>query len=292
MRLGSLLVGRGDAVIGLIRNPDHAAEVRATGVDPVICDLEQATVEQIAAAVSGSDAVVFAAGAGPGSGADRKLTMDRDGAIKLLHATAADSSRYVMVSAVGAEHPPDGEDVFSVYLRAKAGADAALAATDRGWTIVRPGRLTDDPGTGSVRIDSAPFRGEIPRDDVAALLAAVLAELPRGAAHPVRQRRARADRSRARECVEGDRLDRHRPNARDQLAIHHRVYGKTRRLGDEFDLRRAEIEPGLEICARNRQDCTAHEVSRDRLVHMAAGYPSDLRVTSQDPAERPPIGAG
>ena len=81
-----------------------------------------------------------------------------------------------MISATGAEDPPDGDDVFSVYLRAKAQADAALIATARDWTIVRPGRLTDDRGTGRVRIDSAPFRGEIPRDDVAALLAAVLHE--------------------------------------------------------------------------------------------------------------------
>jgi len=180
MPLAGLLVERGDAVVGLIRNPDHAADVRATGADPVICDLEQATVEQIAAAVDGSDAVVFAAGAGSGSGAERKLTMDRDGAIKLLQAGA--QARYVMISSVGAEDPPDGDDVFSVYLRAKAQADAALAASERDWTIVRPGRLTDDPGTGRVRIDSAPFRGEIPRNDVAALLALLLHD-PRAARH-------------------------------------------------------------------------------------------------------------
>jgi uncharacterized protein YbjT (DUF2867 family) len=182
MRLGSVLVARGDAVVGLIRKPDHAVELRAMGEDPVICDLEHATVEEIGAAVAGVDAVVFAAGAGSGSGADRKLTMDRDGAIKLLRATAAQGPRYLMLSSVGAESPPSGDDVFSVYLRAKAEADAALAASDRDWTIVRPGRLTDDPGTGSVRIDSAPFRGEIPRDDVAALLAAVLHE-PRATHH-------------------------------------------------------------------------------------------------------------
>jgi uncharacterized protein YbjT (DUF2867 family) len=174
IRLERLLVGRGDDVIGLIRNPEHADELRAAGVDPTICDLEHATKEQIAAAVGRSDAVVFAAGAGPGSGAARKLTMDRDGAIKLLDATAIDGSRYVMLSAVGAENPPDGDDVFSVYLRAKAEADAAVTASDRDWTIVRPGRLTDDSGTGRVRIGSVPFPGEIPRDDLAALLARVL----------------------------------------------------------------------------------------------------------------------
>ena len=174
MRLATRLVERGDSVIGLIRNPDHAEEVRTAGAEPVVCDLEHATVDEIASAVSGVDAAVFAAGAGPGSGAARKLTMDRDGAIKLLDATAADAARYVIVSSVGAENPPDDDDVFSVYLRAKAEADAAVRASSRDWTILRPGRLTDEPGTGQVRIDSEPFRGDIPRDDVAEVLAAVL----------------------------------------------------------------------------------------------------------------------
>jgi uncharacterized protein YbjT (DUF2867 family) len=103
MRVGRLLADRGEDVVGLIRNPDQAAEVRATGVHPEVCDLELASVEQVAQAVGGSDAVVFAAGAGSGSGAARKLTLDRDGAIKLLDATAADASHYVMVSGIGAE---------------------------------------------------------------------------------------------------------------------------------------------------------------------------------------------
>lgn len=176
MRLASRLVARGDSVIGLIRNPDHAHDVRAIGAEPVICDLEHATAEEIAVAVAGADAAVFAAGAGPGSGAARKLTMDRDGAIKLLDATAADSARYVIVSSVGAENPPEGDDVFSVYLRAKAEADAAVQASHREWTIVRPGSLSDEPGTGRVRIDTTPFRGKVRRDDVAEVLAAVLGE--------------------------------------------------------------------------------------------------------------------
>jgi len=176
MRLAARLVARGDAVIGLIRNPDHAEEVQATGAKAVVCDLEQASVEDIATAVQGAEAVVFAAGAGPGSGAERKLTMDRDGAIKLLDATADRATPYVIVSSVGAENPPPegDEDVFSVYLRAKAGADAAVKASDRTWTIVRPGRLTDAPGTGRVRIDTAPFRGDVSREDVAEVLVAVL----------------------------------------------------------------------------------------------------------------------
>ena len=174
IRLAARLLARGDGVIGLIRNPAHAADVQAAGANPVVCDLENATVEEIAAAVQHAEAVVFAAGAGPGSGAERKLTIDRDGAVKLLEATAERAVPYVIVSSVGAENPPSDDDVFSVYLRAKAAADAAVQASDRDWTIVRPGALTDEPGTGRVRIDTEPFRGRVPRDDVADVLAAVL----------------------------------------------------------------------------------------------------------------------
>jgi nucleoside-diphosphate-sugar epimerase len=179
LRLTGLLSAQGDTVIGLIRNPDHAADVRSAGADPVVCDLEHASVQEISRAVAGAEAVVFAAGAGPGSGAERKLTMDRDGAIKLLEATrtAGESPlRYLIVSSVGAENPPppsDG-DVFSVYLRAKAEADAAVVASEGPWTIIRPGGLTDDPGTGRIRLDTNPFRGQVTRDDVAQVLAAVL----------------------------------------------------------------------------------------------------------------------
>jgi uncharacterized protein YbjT (DUF2867 family) len=180
-RLARLLVARGDSVRGLIRNPDHAEDLRADGSEPVLLDLEAAEPEQVGEAVAGADAVVFAAGAGPGSGPERKLTVDRDGAIKLLGgARAADVPRYVMVSSVGAESPPDDDDVFSVYLRAKAEADRALTASDRDWTVVRPGSLSDDRGTGRVRIQTDSIRDQVPRDDVAAVLAAVLAE-PRSA---------------------------------------------------------------------------------------------------------------
>ena len=180
-RLTGLLVARGDHVRGLIRNPDHAADVRADGAEPVVCDLEHEGVPEIARAISGADAVVFAAGAGPGSGPQRKWTIDRDGAIKLLEAARGEHvGRYLMISSIGTENPPDGEDTFSVYLRAKAQADEALMASDREWTIVRPGPLTDDPGTGCVRIDSEPFRERVPREDVAAVLD-VVAHEPRSA---------------------------------------------------------------------------------------------------------------
>jgi uncharacterized protein YbjT (DUF2867 family) len=176
-RLGRLLVADGIRVRGLIRNPDHAADLEADGTQPHVCDLEHATVDELATAVEAADAVVFAAGAGPGSGAERKLTMDRDGAVKLLEAAGqAGVRRYVIVSSVGAESPPAGDDVMSVYLRAKAEADQAVIASDRDWTVVRPGFLNDTPGEGTVRLDTEPFRTEVSRDDVGAVLAAVLDE--------------------------------------------------------------------------------------------------------------------
>lgn len=176
-RLTALLAGRDDRVIGLIRNPDHAGDLESQGAVPVICDLERASVGEVSKAIEGAEAGVFAAGAGPGSGAERKMTMDRDGAIRFLTACSkAGVTRFLIVSSVGAEDPPAGDGVFSVYLRAKAEADQAVRASDLDWVIVRPGRLTDDPGQGRVRIDTEPFRGEIPRDDVAGLLARLLSE--------------------------------------------------------------------------------------------------------------------
>lgn len=176
LRLVCLLAARGDEVVGLIRNPDHADDVSAAGGTPVICDLETASADEVAQAVGAVDVAVFAAGAGAGSGAERKLTMDRDGAIKLLQATEASAARYLVVSSVGAESPPSGDGVFEVYLRAKAEADAAVTASDRAWVIVRPGPLTDDPGTGRVRIETDPFRDAVTRDDVAAVLAAIISD--------------------------------------------------------------------------------------------------------------------
>jgi len=180
-RLIPLLTERGHAVTGLVRNPDHLADIEQLGASGIVCDLEQADSDGIAAALAGCDAAVFAAGAGAGSGAERKLAMDRDGAMALLDASRrAGVERFVIVSSVGAENPPADDDVFSVYLRAKAAADAAVQASDRAWTVLRPGRLTDDRGTGRVRIDVQPFRSEVTRDDVAAVIAALLSE-PRAA---------------------------------------------------------------------------------------------------------------
>lgn len=173
--LSELLTGRGDQVVGLIRSLAQSADLRARGAIPAVLDLEKATVDELATSIAGSDAVVFAAGAGPGSGAARKETVDFGGAVLLRRAAEqAGVDRYVMVSAMGTDDPPDGDDVFSVYLRAKARADRDLAASDLEWTIVRPGRLTDEPPTGRVRLGRTVPRGEIPRADVAAVLAGVL----------------------------------------------------------------------------------------------------------------------
>jgi nucleoside-diphosphate-sugar epimerase len=172
--LGKLLVERGDSARGLIRNPDQEDDLRAVGIDPVLCDLEGDG--DVAAAVRGADAVVFAAGAGPRSGPERKRSMDLGGAVKLVEAALAGGiRRYVIVSSMGAGSPPaEGGDTFGEYLRAKAEADRALAASGLDFTIVRPGGLTDDVPTGKVEVGAGLGRGEIPRADVAAVLAAVL----------------------------------------------------------------------------------------------------------------------
>lgn len=171
--LGRLLAERGDTVRGLIRNPDQEGDLRAAGIEPLLCDLEGDG--DVAAAVRGADAVVFAAGAGPGSGEARKATMDLGGAVELIEAAKIEGvSRYLMISAMGADDPPVGGDVFGAYLRAKALADDALRASGLDFTIVRPGGLTDDPGTGLVQIAEDTGRGQIPRADVAAVLLACL----------------------------------------------------------------------------------------------------------------------
>ena len=174
MELTRLLDERGDEVRSLIRNPDHEADLQAVGIEPVVCDLE--SDDDVTEAVGGAEAVVFAAGAGPGSGAARKRTMDLGGALKLIDAAKAKGvRRYVMVSAMGAANPPaGGDDAYSEYLRAKAEADEALRASGLEYTIVRPGRLTDERPSGRVHVGEGLERGEISRADVAAVLLSCL----------------------------------------------------------------------------------------------------------------------
>jgi uncharacterized protein YbjT (DUF2867 family) len=177
--LERLLAQRGDSVAAFIRNPDHAADLQTAGAEAVVVDLENASVDEVSAHLEGADAVVFAAGAGPGSGAARKETVDRDAAILLADAAeTAKVGRYVMISSMGAdaEAPDDaGDPVFVTYLRAKGAADDNVRTRKAlKSTIVRPGHLTNDPGTGRVTIADDTGHGSIPREDVAAVLLAVL----------------------------------------------------------------------------------------------------------------------
>ncbi|BBY93826.1 NAD-dependent dehydratase [Mycobacterium gallinarum] len=177
--LERLLSERGDTAVGLIRNPDHVADVEATGAQAVVIDLEAVTAADVATHLQGADAVVFAAGAGPGSGAARKQTVDCDAAILLADAAEiAGVRRYVMVSAIGAdvEAPDDiGDPVFVAYLRAKGHADDVIRARDAlEVTVIRPGHLTNDAGTGRVEISDQTGHGDIPREDVAKVLLGML----------------------------------------------------------------------------------------------------------------------
>ncbi|MFE6845587.1 SDR family oxidoreductase [Streptomyces sp. NPDC057686] len=173
LRLERLLAARGYEVAGIIRDPGQGDDLREAGAEPVLCDLESASVEHVAGILQGADVAVFAAGAGPGSGVARKFSVDRDAAV--LFADAAERAgvrRFLMVSSMGADAHHEGDDVFDVYLRAKGEADDHLR-TRLGleWTILRPGSLTNDPGTGRVRLEAWTGRGAVPRDDVAAVLA-------------------------------------------------------------------------------------------------------------------------
>jgi uncharacterized protein YbjT (DUF2867 family) len=169
-----MLAARGDHARGVIRNPEHSADLGELGAEPVICDIER---EELTEAVAGADAVVFAAGAGPGSGPERKQTVDYGGAVKLIAAAKGGGiDRYVMVSAMGVRSPETWSEQMAPYYQAKADADRELEASGLDFTIVRPGGLTDDAGTGLVEAAPALERGQIPREDVAATVLAVLDE--------------------------------------------------------------------------------------------------------------------
>ncbi|WP_222194222.1 NAD(P)H-binding protein [Modestobacter italicus] len=188
-RLGRMLSDRGDTVLGIVRNPDHRPDLESDGVQPVVLDLEQASVEDVTAVVSGADAVVFAAGGGPNSGAARKDSVDRGAAVLLADAAVAAGVRpYLLVSSIGVELVADGatpegvDEVFVAYLRAKLAAEQhVLSLEGLAPVVLRPGSLTDGPGTGRVRLERTTDRGEVPRDDVAAVLLALLDDPKDGA---------------------------------------------------------------------------------------------------------------
>jgi uncharacterized protein YbjT (DUF2867 family) len=168
MRLLRLLADRGHRARGLVRNPDHVSDLAELGAEGVVCDME--SLDDLSGCCTGADAVVFAAGAGPGSGPERKQTVDLGAAVKLMETGVR---RYVMVSAISAGRPGDWSEPMRPYYEAKSEADRRLEESGLDYTIVRPGGLTEDPGTGSVTVGTN-LNGDIPRDDVAAVLLAVL----------------------------------------------------------------------------------------------------------------------
>ena len=173
LRLLRLLAERGHRARGLIRNPDHASGLLEVGAEPVLCDIE--ALDDIAGCCEGADAVVFAAGAGPGSGPERKRTVDYAGAVKLIDAARKNGiGHYVMVSAIRVDRPEDWPEQMRPYYEAKRDADEALVESGLTYTIVRPGSLTDDAGTGRVEVGPSLEGGDIPRDDVAAVVLAAL----------------------------------------------------------------------------------------------------------------------
>ncbi|SDN17115.1 NAD(P)H-binding protein [Actinomyces ruminicola] len=179
--LAPLLVQRGDDVVSLIRNPEQADEVAATGATPLVVSVEDASQQELAAAFAGADAVVWSAGAGGKGGLERTTAVDRDAAIRSMEAArAASVPRYVMVSFAGShgEDPVPAEHPLRTYAMAKLAADRHLVASDLDWTIVGPGLLTLDEPTGRIGLGREGDAAQAPtsRANVAAVIAAVLAE--------------------------------------------------------------------------------------------------------------------
>lgn len=175
--LERLLVDRGDQAVGIVRKTEQLDDLVDLGAEAVVLDLEQATVTEVAEVLAGADAAVFAAGAGPGSGAARKQTVDF--AAAALFAGAAERAgvrRHIQISGMGLDRAddPGTDEVFAAYLRAKAAAEEDLKARDLDWTILRPGRLTNEPGTGHVNLAESVSRGAVSRADVAAVVLALL----------------------------------------------------------------------------------------------------------------------
>jgi uncharacterized protein YbjT (DUF2867 family) len=177
LRLTKLLADGGHEVVGLVRNPDHEPDITAAGGQAAVLDLEQADASAVAGVLGGADVAIFAAGAGPGSGKARKDTVDRGAAA--LFADAAEQAgvrRHLQVGSINADRAPSltDDETFTVYLKAKWAAEEDLRSRDLDWTILRPGGLTNDPGTGRVLLADKigdGRTGRISRDDVALVLA-------------------------------------------------------------------------------------------------------------------------
>lgn len=178
-QLMRVLYDNGDDFVGVVRADEHAEDVYRLGGEGVVLDIEQSDAEAIAQAIAGCDAVVFTAGAGGGSGVERKRTVDYAGSVKSADAAArAGIRRFVQVSAWGVDSPvqPEADPQWRAYVEAKRDADADLRSSGLDWTILRPGRLTFDEGTGRIQLGESVPRGDIPREDVARLIVACLAD--------------------------------------------------------------------------------------------------------------------
>jgi uncharacterized protein YbjT (DUF2867 family) len=177
-RLLRRLAERGHETRGLVRKEEQLRQIQDLGAEPWLLDLEDAGPDEVERAVEGCDAVVFAAGAGPGSGPERKQTMDYGGAVKLIEAARSRGvERYLMLSTMNADNPEAMGEKMRPYLEAKAAADEHLRQSGLEYTIIRPGSLTDDAGTGLIRASRhIGGRGEITREDVAEAFAVALQE--------------------------------------------------------------------------------------------------------------------
>ena len=171
------LLKAGHQPVALVRREEQRAQLEALGAEVRLLDIEAQDASAFAAAFAGCDAVVFAAGGGPDGNIERKRTVDLEGSLKSAEgAKRAGVKRVIQVSAIGVDDPLPGdtEAVWRAYVEAKRDADAALRESGLDWTILRPGRLTDDPGTGRIVLGQGVERGDVPRADVASTIAAII----------------------------------------------------------------------------------------------------------------------
>lgn len=179
LHLTKILTSQGHQVSSIFRNQDHAGDVEQAGATPVVADVSELSVEQMADVFRGHDAVVWSAGAG-GASPEATYAVDRDAAIRSMDAAQeASVGRYVMVSYLGArkDHGVPESNGFFHYAESKAAADEHLRNSELAWTILQPGTLTTDPGTGMIEVSAEPQQDSVAREDVALVAAVVLGNL-------------------------------------------------------------------------------------------------------------------
>lgn len=173
--LGEILAKRGDNPVGYIRDAAQAPALEKLGMQTEIADLMETTIEEYAQLLEDTDAIVFTAGAG-GAGVDLTKAVDGEGVRKMIAAAQmAEVKRFLLVSAFpDAGRDQETTESFELYMKVKRQADVDLVHSKLAWTILRPGTLTDNPGTGQVDLGQAISYGEVPREDVAGVLAELL----------------------------------------------------------------------------------------------------------------------